>query len=76
MVSFTPQLLYPQGSSSRYPLDTRLGGFQRRSGRGDKEKNFLPIPGIEPRSSNPYIQEPVCSVAYKTTEMKFAQLFT
>jgi len=34
MVSFTPRPLYPQGKSSCYPLDRRLGGPQNRSGRG------------------------------------------
>jgi hypothetical protein len=28
VVSFTPQPLYSQGKSSRYPLDRRLGGPQ------------------------------------------------
>jgi hypothetical protein len=28
-------------------LDRRLGGPQRRSGRGGEEKNFQPPPGIE-----------------------------
>jgi len=32
-VSFTPRSLHPQGNSSRYPLDRRLGGPQSRSGR-------------------------------------------
>jgi hypothetical protein len=30
------------------PLDRRLGGPQRRSGRGGEEKNSQPTPGIEP----------------------------
>jgi hypothetical protein len=47
VVSFTPQPLYRQGKSPRYPLDRRLGGPQSRSGRGGEEKNFQPPPGIE-----------------------------
>jgi hypothetical protein len=39
VVSFTPQPLYPQGKSSWYLLDRRLGGPQSRSGRGGEEKN-------------------------------------
>jgi hypothetical protein len=31
----------------------RLGGLQNRSGRRDEGKESLPLPGIEPRSSNP-----------------------
>jgi hypothetical protein len=39
MVSFT---LYPQGKSSRYPLDRKLGGPQSRCGRcGVKKISFL-----------------------------------
>jgi hypothetical protein len=37
VVSFTPQLLYPQGKSPWYPLDRRLGGPQSRSERGGEE---------------------------------------
>jgi hypothetical protein len=44
--SFTPRPLYPQGKSSWYPLDRRLGGPQNLSGRGDEEKNSQPPPGI------------------------------
>jgi hypothetical protein len=29
-------------------LDRRLGGLQRRSGRGGEEKNSQPLPGLEP----------------------------
>jgi hypothetical protein len=38
----------PQGKSPRYPLDTRLGGPQSRSGSGGEETNSQPPPGIEP----------------------------
>jgi hypothetical protein len=30
----------------------RLGGPQNRSGRGDEEKEFLPLPGFEPYNSD------------------------
>jgi len=49
-VSYTTRPLYPRGKSPRHPLDRRLGGPQRRSGRGGEEENSLPLPGIEPRS--------------------------
>jgi len=34
LVSFTPRPLYPRGKRHWYPLDTRLGASQSRSGRG------------------------------------------
>jgi hypothetical protein len=43
--------LYPQGESSRYPLDRRLRGPHSRSGRYGEEKNPLPLPAIELYSS-------------------------
>jgi hypothetical protein len=52
-VSFTPRPLYPRRKIPQYPLGRRLSGPQSRSGRGGEEKNFLPLPGIEPRSSSP-----------------------
>jgi hypothetical protein len=39
---FTPR------ESPWYPLDRRFGGPSNRSGRGGKEKNSQPLPGIEP----------------------------
>jgi hypothetical protein len=45
--SFTARPLYLQGKSPWYPWDRRLGGPQRRSGRGGEEKNSQPPPGIE-----------------------------
>jgi hypothetical protein len=48
VVSFTLRPLYPQGKSSWYPLDRRLGGPQSRSGRGGEEKNSQSPQGIEP----------------------------
>jgi hypothetical protein len=38
VVSFTPQPLYPQGKSSRYPLNRRLGEPQSHSGHGGEGK--------------------------------------
>jgi hypothetical protein len=37
----------------RHEWDRRLCGPQNRSGRYEVEKNVLPVPGIEPRSSSP-----------------------
>jgi hypothetical protein len=42
--------LYPQGKSTWYQLDRRLGGPQSRSGRGGEEKILSPR-----RESNPRI---------------------
>jgi len=33
----------------RYPLDSRLNGFQSWSERGGEEKKSQPLPGIESR---------------------------
>jgi hypothetical protein len=38
VVSFTLRPPYPQGKSSSYPLDRRLGGPQSLSGRGGEEE--------------------------------------
>jgi hypothetical protein len=35
-----------QEESSQYPFDRELGGPQSRSGSGDKEKKFLPLPKV------------------------------
>jgi hypothetical protein len=42
LVRFAPQLLYPRGNRSQYPLDTRLGGPQNQSGCYGEEKNLTP----------------------------------
>jgi len=42
----------PPEKSPRYQFDRRLLEPQNRSGRGGEEKNSLPFPGIEPRSSS------------------------
>jgi len=49
MVSFTPRPPYSQGKRACYPLDKRLCGPQRWSGRGGEEEKYLslPMPGIE-----------------------------
>jgi hypothetical protein len=47
VVSFTPRPLYTKGKSPLYPLDRRLCGPQRRSGRSGEERNSQPPPGIE-----------------------------
>jgi hypothetical protein len=46
-----PWPLYP-----RYPLDRRLGGSQSRFGRGGEEKNYQPLPGLEPPIIQPVVQ--------------------
>jgi hypothetical protein len=48
-----PRPFYPQGKSSWFQLDRRLGRSQIRSGRGGKNKIFQYLPGIEP----PIIQD-------------------
>jgi len=46
-----PAVLLP-GKESQYPFDRRLNGPQRRFGRDDKDKKFLSVLEIEPRSSD------------------------
>jgi hypothetical protein len=48
----TPAAL-PPGKEGPYPLDRRLGGPQSRSGRSGEGDKYLPLPGIEVRSSSP-----------------------
>jgi len=48
-----PRPLYSQESSTRYPLDRRLGGPQNRSGFSGEEKNFLPRPCRESKPGRP-----------------------
>jgi len=51
VVSFTPQLLYPQGKSPQYLLNRRLGGPQNHPGHSGEEKNSQPPLGIkQPRT--------------------------
>jgi hypothetical protein len=51
-VSFTSPEAIPQDPSPQYQSDRRLGGTQSRFGHCGVEKNILPQPGIEPRSSS------------------------
>jgi hypothetical protein len=53
VVSFTSRPFYARGRKPRFPSDRRLGGPQRRSGRGGELKKILLMPNIEPRSSSP-----------------------
>jgi hypothetical protein len=45
----------PPGKEPQVPLDRRLDGPQRRSGRRCRREKFTAPPGIEPRSSSPGI---------------------
>jgi hypothetical protein len=49
-----PSRFTHRGKRPRYPLDMRPSGPQSRSGRGSEKEKFssLPLPGIEPQSSN------------------------
>jgi len=42
-----PPPLYPQGKSSSYLLDRRLGSPQSWTGHGVEEKNSQPLLGIK-----------------------------
>jgi hypothetical protein len=53
VVNFTPRPLYHREKRSLCPSDRRLDGSLSRSGRRGKEKNFLPLLGIEPRPFSP-----------------------
>jgi hypothetical protein len=54
VVSFTPRSLYPQGKSSRYPFNRRLGGPQSRSGRREESP-------YRDSNSDPSVVQPVAS---------------
>jgi hypothetical protein len=56
VVHFMLQPLYPQGKSSWYPSDRRLGGPQSQSGHGGEEKNSQPLPRLEPLIIQPVTQ--------------------
>jgi hypothetical protein len=58
VISFTPRLLYSQGTSPWYPLDSRLGGPQSGSGHCVEEKNYQPYWDSNPDHS---IVQPVTS---------------
>jgi hypothetical protein len=55
VVSFTLQLLYPQGKSPRYPLDRRLGEPQSQSKCGE-QKNSKPQSEIKLLIIQPVLQ--------------------
>jgi hypothetical protein len=55
VMTFTPQPPYPRGNRPRYPLDRRLDGPQRWSGRFREEKNFA-VSGIKPGQSSPSLK--------------------
>jgi hypothetical protein len=65
VASFTHQPLYPQGKSSRYPSDRRLGGHQSRSEHGGEENNSQPLSGIEAYNSD----RPARSLVATSTEL-------
>jgi hypothetical protein len=65
VVSFTPRLIYLQGKSPWYLLDRRLGRPQSQSRRSGEEKNYQPLPGLEP----PIIQ-PVAQRSFTASENK------
>jgi hypothetical protein len=48
LLASSPVNFIPWERVHRYPLDGRLGGFQRVSGRC-REENLFPVPGIELR---------------------------
>jgi hypothetical protein len=56
VVSFTPRPLYLQGKNSWCRLNRRLSGLQNRSGRSGEEKNFQPLPRLEPPIIQPVAQ--------------------
>jgi hypothetical protein len=62
VVSFTFWPLYPQEKSPSYPLDRRLSGSQRRSGRVGEEKNSQPPSESKPRTP---IVQPVALSLYQ-----------
>jgi hypothetical protein len=47
-----PSLFSPKERAPRYQFYKRLGGPQSRSGRCGVQRDFLPPPGTEPRSSS------------------------
>jgi hypothetical protein len=56
VVSSTPLLLYLHGKSLWYPLDRKLCGPQRQSGRSGEEKISQSLPRLEPRIIQPVAQ--------------------
>jgi hypothetical protein len=73
VVSFTPQLLYPQGKRLWYSLDRRLSEPQSRSGRGGEQKNYQPLPGLETLIIQPVAQSYTAEISgfYKCIIYKY-----
>jgi hypothetical protein len=55
LVNSMARQVYPRGTISRYPLNTKLGEHQKRSGGLRQEINLSPLSGIEPR----FLERPV-----------------
>jgi hypothetical protein len=55
VINLKPQPLFPLGRSLRHHLGKRLGRSQSHFRCYGKEKNLLPLLGIEPRQSNPLL---------------------
>jgi len=47
MVSSTPRPQYTR-EEMRFPLNRSLDGPSSRSSRYEEERNFMPLPGVEP----------------------------
>jgi hypothetical protein len=44
-----PESVYYRGKGSRYPLNERFDGPQRKCNDSGEQRNILPLPGIKPR---------------------------
>jgi hypothetical protein len=64
------------GKSPWYPLDRRLGGPQSRSGRGGEEKNFQPLPGLEPPIIQPAVQHFTTEIFWLGAHEKCQSLYS
>jgi len=49
LISFTLRPIYPQGNSSRFPLDERMDGPHKRFGHDGEEKYTQPLLVLEPQ---------------------------
>jgi hypothetical protein len=61
----------PPGKRPLYPLDRRLRGPQKRSGHGGEEKNYQPLPGLEPPIIQPVAQRYITELS-RLRDMKNA----
>jgi hypothetical protein len=70
VVSFTPRPLYLRREGPRYPLDRRLGGPQRWSGRRREEKILDPtgIPTPTPPPGRPARSQSLYRLSYPGSE--------